>query len=159
MSAPTPTARVTPTGNMLENGFRSLITFALDTNIDLWEKQVTAPAYDGGDAIDITTMHNVEVMTKDLNALYEIGDITMVCAYSRRVYADIRLLINRNTTITQLFPDGGTAAFFGGLRSFTPNALARGNQPEATVVIVITNIDPVTGGEELPVFSAAVGTP
>lgn len=158
MTAPSPTPRVTPTGNMLENGYQSLVTISGDTDIDLWEKTVTAPGYDGGDAINITTMHNQNVITKDLNALFEVTDITMVCAYARSSYGQVVALINVNGVITIRLPDGGTWCAYGGLRSFIPNALERGNQPEATVVLVITNVDPATGAEELPVVSVGVGS-
>lgn len=160
MTAPVAAARTTPTGNMLENGYQSLIVFALDLDVDFWEKSVTPFGYDGGDAINITTQHNEEVLTKAPNSdLYEVTDGQSVVAYDRAVLSQIRLMINVNTTITYIFPDGGSYAVFGFMKSFVPGVLERGTHPEATVVIVHTNIDPATGEEELPVISAAVGTP
>lgn len=159
MAAPTPTARTTPTANMLENGYQSLITFAADANVELWEKNVTPPGVDGGDAINITTQHNQDVVTKHPNSLYEVMDGQSTCAYARILYTAIKSLINVNTTITYRFSDGGTVAVFGYLKSFTPNGMERGGQPEATIVIVHTNIDPSDKSEATYVVSAAVGTP
>lgn len=159
MAAPTATSRTTPTANMLENGYQSLITFAADTDVEFWEKSVTPPAIDGGDPIDITTQHNEDVVTMHPNALYTVGDGQSVVAYSRNVYTSIIALINVLTTITYRFPDGGTIAVFGFLRSFTPNDMSRGAQPEATIVIVHSNLDPSDNSEAEMVISAAVGTP
>lgn len=158
MTAPSPTPRVTPTGNMLENGYQSLITLAVDTNIDIWEKTATPPGYDGGEPINITTMHNQNVITKDLNALFEVTDLTIVAAYARLTYTQLLSVINVNTTVTFWFPDGGSWCAFGGVRSAIPSANERGSQPEMTVVIAITNVDPATGAEELPVTSSGVGS-
>jgi hypothetical protein len=159
MAAPSPTPRVTPTANMLENGYQSLITLAADTDIELWEKSVTPPAIDGGDPIDITTQHNEDVVTMHPNALYTVADGQSVVAYSRNAYTSIIAIINVLTTITYRFPDGGTIAVFGFLRSFTPNEMVRGSQPEATIVIVHSNLDPSDKSEQAMVISAAVGTP
>lgn len=159
MTSPSASTRTTPTGNMLENGYQSLITFAADDDIDLWEVECTPPGIDGGDPIDITTMHNVNVMTKDARDLYEWTDMQFTCLYDPNVYSQIVSIINTKTTITQTFPDEATIAAYGYLRSFTPDSLARGTAPTATVVIVITNVDPSDGSEEIPVITQGVGTP
>lgn len=160
MGAPTPTARTTPTGNVLEIGYQCLITFASDADIDLFEKTVQPPGLTVGDAVDITTQHNSLVMTKSPPAaLYDVTDGQMTCSYARPVYEQIKSIIGVETTITYTFQDGGTVAVYGYLASFTPNAQAMDAQPEATVVIVHTNIDPSDGSEAVPVISAAVGTP
>jgi len=158
-SSPTPTARTTPTGNILEHGYQTLITIAADADIDFWEKTVTPPGVEGGDAIDITTMHNSNVITKDAQALYEWTDSTSVVAYDRAVYTQIVAVVNVNSTITWTFPDGGTVAAYGFLKSFIPSDMSRDSQPEATVTFVVTNVDPSDGTEQLPAVTASVGTP
>ena len=158
MTAPSPTDRVTPTGTMLEDGYQSLITVASDTDITFWEKTVTPPALEGGDKIDITTMHNSNVMTFAAQSLYETGDVTTKVAYEIQSYADIQDIINTNTTVTVTLPGGDQAAFFGYVKSFVPDENVKGTQPEATVTIVATNIDPASGDEEVPVFVTAAGT-
>ncbi len=40
----------------LDDGYQTLIEFAENPAIKLWEKSVTPPGIDGGDAIDTTTM-------------------------------------------------------------------------------------------------------
>lgn len=160
MGAPSPTPRVSPTGNVLEIGYQCLITFANDTDIDLFEKTVQPPGLEVGDAINITTQHNSLVMTKSPPAsLYDVTDGQMTCSYARPVYSQIQSIIGVETTITYTYQDGGTVAVYGFLKSFIPNSQSMDTQPEATVVIVHTNIDPSDGSEAVPVISAAVGTP
>lgn len=141
MAAPTPTARVAPTGIKLKDGYQALITFALDPNIEFWEKQVTPPGMDGGDPIDQTTMHNVDWRTSAPRALITLTNSSVTVAYDPTVYTACLNLINRETTITVTFSDGSTVAFFGFLKSFTPAAMVEGTQPEATIEIVPTNFD------------------
>lgn len=159
MTAPTPTARTEPTVALLENGYQSLITFATDSDVALFEKSTTPPAIDGGEAIDITTMFNLVAKTKAPQALYDLSDGQMTCGYNPAVYDGIIALVNliAGQTITQHFPDGSSLAYFGYLKSFAPAALTNGTFPEATVTIVATNRDPsdTSGtGEEAPVYTA-----
>lgn len=157
MGAPTPTVRATPSGRKLEDGYQSLITFALDTDVALWEKSVQPPGLDGGEKIDQTTMHNVTQRTYSARSLYEVTDSQITCAYDPHVYNHIKALINQETTITVTFPNGDTLAFFGYLQKFEPNELTEGEQPEATVTIVATNKDS-SGVEQTPVLTTAAGT-
>lgn len=152
MAAPTPTARVTPDGTKLKNGYRTLITFATDPNIALWEKGVTPPGFDGGDAVDNTTMWNDELRTFSPASLSTMTESSGRCAYDPAVYDQIMALLNVETTITVTFPDGSTLAFYGYLRVFEPGELQDGEQPEANFTIQPTNADPTTGDEELPVY-------
>ena len=154
MAAPTPTARVTPTGSMLENGYQSLITFASDTDIDLWEKTIQPPGLEGGDPVDITTMHNTVLHTKAPQALSDTGESSVLVAYDPAVLDQIIAIINTVTTVTITLPDGSSWAFYGYLRSFQPSALANGTHPEANIVIVPTNVDPANDTEEEVVYTA-----
>jgi len=65
----TTTARTTPTGNKLKDGFRTLIAFAADPDVKLWEKEVTLPGIDVGEKIPTTDMHNVTWRTYAPRAL------------------------------------------------------------------------------------------
>jgi hypothetical protein len=158
MAAPTPTARSTPTGIPLFDGFSTKITLAADLDIEFWEKDVQPPAVDGGDAIDITTMHNTTWRTKNARSLVDLGDVQTTVAYDPLCYTSILSVVNVHTTITVTFPDGTTLAFFGFLRSFAPNAAAEGAQPEATVTIVPTNYDHTNHVEAAPVLTNVAGT-
>lgn len=52
------TTRSAPGGTKLGDGFSTKIAFAADADVSLWEKTVTPPGVDGGDAVDTSTMHN-----------------------------------------------------------------------------------------------------
>lgn len=158
MTAPSPTDRATPTAEHLADGYQTLVTISADTDIDVWEKTVTPPELDGGDLIEQTTMHNSNVTTFKPQSLYSVGDIVFKCGYSLDSYAQIQDIINTNTTITVTLPGGDQAAFFGAVTKFTPDENSKGTMPEATCTIGVTNVDPVSGDEEVPVFVTSAGT-
>lgn len=158
MAAPTPMARGVPAGKFLENGFSSLITIASSPTISFWEKTVQPPGWDGGDAIETTTMHNVVVRTMAPRTLKTLTPVTSKVAYDPVVNNDLKNHINRRTTITIEYSDGSTLAFHGFLQKFDPDELSEGEQPTGTVTIVPTNQDPTTGEETLPVLTNVTGT-
>jgi hypothetical protein len=158
MAAPTPTVRQTPTGIMLENGHSSLITILLDPDISFWEIEMTPPGIDGGDEIDVTTMHSDTWRTKAPRTLKDLTESTVTAGYDPLLYTQILAVINRETTITQIWPDGTTLAYYGFVKSFTPNNLVEGEMPQADIVIVPTNRDPSSGAEESPVLTNVAGT-
>jgi hypothetical protein len=149
---------VSPSGIPLFDGFSTKITLAADTNVEFWEKTVTPPGMEGGDAVDITTMHNTQWRTKTPRALVDMTDVQTTVAYDPVVYTSVLALINVETTITVTFPDGSTIAFYGFLRSFAPGEVAEGGQPEAAIVIVPTNYDATNHVEAAPVLASAAGT-
>jgi len=140
----------------LDDGYQTLITFAADADVDLWEKSVTPPGIEGGDAVETTTMHNEIYRTMNPRSLFTLTDMTTTCAWDPVFYTQALALINVKTTVTVTFPNGDTLAFFGFLKNFTPGELVEGTQPTATVTIVATNQDPTTGVEEAPVLTVAV---
>lgn len=160
MSAPVATARQTPTGIRLEDGYQSFVTFAADPDVCLWEKTVKPPGIDGGEKIPTTTMHNEERRTFASRALYELTDSTFKFGYDPNAFAQTqaRGLINRETTVTITFPDGSTLADYGYLQKIEFDDLADGTNPEGTATIVFTGEDPVTGEEEAPVYTNVAGT-
>lgn len=158
MAAPTPTARGTPSGYSLKDGFRSLITLSHNTTISLWEISVKPIGADGGDAIDQTTMHNVTYMTKAPQRLIDLTDGSFKFAYDPAVKATILAELNREQTFTQLFSDGSTEAVFGFLKSVEFDELVKGTRPEGTAVFVPTNWDPTNKVEAGPVVTSVSGT-
>lgn len=158
MAAPSASARVDPSGIKLKDGYSSLITFARDTNAALWEKTVTPPGVDGGDAIEQTTMHNDDWRTFAPRSLKTLTEHTFTAAYDPVFYTDVLSLVNFEDTITVTFPDGSTLAFFGYLKMFEPGELVEGEQPEATVTIVPTNWDSANDVEAAPVMTSVAGT-
>jgi hypothetical protein len=151
----TTTARATPVGNRLKRGFRILIAFAADPDVSIWEKTVKPPGVDGGEPVDTTTQHNVDVRTFAARVLKGITEGQSKVAYDPACYPQLIALINVETWMTVHFPDGSTVDFCGFLRTFVPAEAEEPTQPEATVTFTATNQDPDTGLEQLPVYTAA----
>jgi hypothetical protein len=158
VAAPSATPRVDPSGIKLKDGYSTLITFARDTDVGLWEKTVTPPGLDGGDSIEQTTMHNDDWRTFAPRSLVTLTEMSFVAAYDPNVYTSVLALVNVEDTITVTFPDGSTLAFYGYLKMFEPSELTEGEQPEATVTIVPTNWDPAGDVEAAPVMTSVAGT-
>lgn len=148
------TARGTPGGTVLDDGFSTLVTFATDTEVELWEKTVKPPGVDGGEPISTSTMHNTKYHTSALRTLMKLTDGSFTCAYDPAVYTAIVALINVDDTITITFPDATHVSFYGGLTKFEPSEHQEGEQPEASCTFVINSYD-ATAGETAPL----VGTP
>jgi len=157
MAAPTPTVRQTPGGIKLDDGFSTKYTFAADPDLEIWEKSVTPPGYDGGDAIDTSTMWNTKLRTFNPRKLMTMTEGSFEGAYDPTCYTSILALINVETTVTVTFPDGSTVAFFGYLKTFKPNACEDGTQPTAACTIQPTNQDS-SGAEQDPVVTSVAGT-
>jgi len=158
MAAPTPTVPVAPAGIKLDDGYRSRYVFAADTDVSLWPKTVKPIGIDGGDPINTTTMLNDDAETTAPQALVKTTAGSMKCAYDPDFYNQALALVNVKTTITQVWPDGSTLAFYGYLRLFDPDELQRGTQPEANVGIESTNWDHVNKVEAFPVLTSVAGT-
>ena len=158
MAAPVAGTRSDPTGIKLDDGYRTLVAFSANPAISFWEKSITPPGLDGGDPIDTTTMHNDRWRSMAPRALITMTEFEMEAAYDPVLYDDMLDLLNVNTTVTVIFPDGSTLAFYGFLRSFEPGELVEGEQPTATIMVVPTNQDPTTGTEEAPVLVNVPGT-
>ena len=157
MAAPTATARGTPGGLKLKDGYQSLVTFALNDTIKLFEKTVTPPGFDGGDAIETTTMHNARHRSFASRDLITLTESSFVAAYDPAVIPQILTILNEDDTITVAWSDDSTFAFFGFLQKFEPAEMSEGEQPEATVTIIATNVDS-DGVEQAPVFVEGSGT-
>lgn len=161
MAAPATTARGTPAGKMLKDGYRSVIASSLNPTVSFWEKTVKPPGLDGGDAIPQSTMHNATWRTFASRSLKELTPITVVAAYDPNVYSSgqIGSLINDDTgSWTVTFRDLSTLDFFGFLQKFEPSELKEGEQPEATITIQPTNWDRTNGVEAAPVMTSVAGT-
>lgn len=151
MAAPVPSTRVAPTGFRLDDGFVAKLIFETDEGLDIWEKDVGIPGIDGGDPIETTTQHNVFYRTFAPRQLDTLTSFQVVAAYDPCVYADLLTKVNVNQTITILFPDTSTLAFYGYLRSVEFSPMVEGEQPEVTLTIQPTNFDPANCVEAGPV--------
>lgn len=157
MAAPTPTARQTPGGLKLEDGFPSKITFSADPDISLFEITTKPPGIDYGDKINTTTMHNNARRTYALRKLYDVTDSSLTCAYDPAVYTQILAMRGVKQTITQTFADGSTICDYGAIKSFEPGDMKEGEMPTATVVINYLGTDS-SGAEQAPVVTSVAGT-
>ena len=161
MAAPTPTARVTPTGFKMPDGWQTFITFAAFPSLNIWEKAVKPPGVDGKEAIDTTTMHNKVWRTFDARHLKTLTEVTASCGYDPDVYNQIigtvgvTGLINNPQSITLTFPEHTTGAFWGYCMKFEVKEHKEGEFPEADVSVMPTNWDPVNFVEAGPVFTLA----
>ena len=155
MTAPAVTARTTPTGSMLKNGYQALVAFASDADVDLWEKSVTPPGASVPEAIDLTTMHNTAWETKAFDTIKSLKPMKMTCGYDPKVIDQIIALLGVEGAITLHYPSGASLSFYGALQDFEPSELVRGKAPEAAVTITPTNRDPVANVEAAPVYTAA----
>lgn len=158
MANPTPTARQTPAGIRLEDGYQSLITFAADPDVSLWEMTVKPGGVDGGEKIATSTMHNDEWRTFAPRALKTLTDGQVKFAYDPAVKTQLVSLINRRTTITVAFPDGSTEASYGYLQSAEFDPLEEGTMPTGTAIFVATNFDHVNKVEAGPAVASVAGT-
>lgn len=158
MAAPTATVRTTPTGKFLGDGHSTKIAFSRNAGVNLWEKTVKPPGIDGGDPVDVTTMHNITWTTLNPRKLRTMTESTFTAAYDPVVYTEILSLVNAEGSVTVIFPDGSTLAFFGYLQKFEPNDNKEGEQPEATCTIACTNYDPTNDVEAGPVLASVAGT-
>ncbi len=158
MADPVITDRTTPTGAMLEDGHASFYAFEEDPDIDLWEVEVTPPGKEGGDKIDVTTMHNTARRTYAPRTLVEGTDGSFTCGYDPACSSQIDAIINKPMSITCHYPNGDAEAFFGYLKTFQPQGMSIGGFPTANVTIVQTNRDPVSKAEAGTTYRAASGT-
>ena len=158
MAAPVATARGTPAGIKLKDGFSSLITLSSNPTVSLWEKVVQPPGIDGGEMIDQTTMHNTTWRTRAPRVLKTLTPISFTAAYDPNCLTQLNSLINVELTVTFKWADGSTAAFFGYLQKFEPDNVEEGKQPEAKCMIVPTNFDPSGKVEAGPTVVSVAGT-
>ena len=158
MAAPAATARTTPSGLMLEDGFKTLITFARSPSVKLWEITVKPVGYDGGDKIKLSNMHNTALHTFAPRKLKMLTDGSFKCHYDPGALLTIlTTLLNYKDTITETYADGTTFCYFGVLNKFERDEHQEGEAPTATVSFFATNRDS-SGVEQTPVLTEVTGT-
>jgi len=123
----------------IDDGFKTLISFANGPTLEYYEKEVTPPGIDGGGPIDTTTMRNNNWRTNAAKQLKSLTESSIVVAYATDLYQDLLAQINVNQLITIVFPDNAEYTFWGWLNAFTPGALVEGEQPTATISIQPSN--------------------
>jgi hypothetical protein len=138
----------------IDDGFATLIEFAEDSDVQMWEKEVTPPGVSGGGENDTSTMRNSTWRTRSPKGLITLSESSLVVAYDPAVYDEIIAMVNVNQEITITFADDSTLVFWGWIDEFTPGAAVEGEQPTAELTIIPSNQD-ADGDEIAPVYSAA----
>lgn len=158
MAAPTPGTRTTPTAWKTDQGYRIEIVNSINPAVALWEIEVTPQGVEGGDAIDTTTQFNNIWHTKRPRALINAtgGKIKAQLAAGTRNQATA--LINKEATITEIYPDGSTYAYYGFFKNVKFDAFKEGEKPTCEVEIVETDWDYVNSVEAGPAYHANAGT-
>ncbi len=146
------TPRTAPTGAAMQDGYKTVIAFAADPDILLWEESVQPPGVDGGEKMSMTTMFNDEWHTFAAQALKMLTDSAITCKYVPAAYPLIVALVNINGWITIHFPNLGTLDFVGYLQSAIPNSHEIGTPPTIALKINPTN-RLNTGVETDPVYT------
>ena len=137
----------------IDDGHQTLITFAADPTVKLFEKAVTPPGIDGGGANDTTTMRNMRWRTMAPKKLLTLTDMSFTAAYDPVVYNEAVAMIQVNQLVTLTFPDDSTLAFWGWLNNFTPGEVVEGAQPTAECVVMPSNQDDMQA-EQGPIYTA-----
>ena len=154
MAAPATTARSTPGGTKLDDGFSTKIAFSVDPDVSFWEVTVKPPGIDGGEKIDTTTMFNGALKTFAARTLKQLTDGGASAAYDPQAYLDILSLVNVEGSVTVHWPDGSTLDFYGYLNKFEPGDNTEGEMPKASINFCCTNWDSVNNLEVGPVYTA-----
>jgi len=123
----------------IDDGHQTLITFAADSDVKIWEKTITPPGVDGGGANDTTTMRNTMWRTMAPKKLKTLTNSSATVAYDPVFYNEAVAMINVNQLITFIFPDSSEIAIWGWLNTFTPGEVVEGSQPTAECVIIPSN--------------------
>lgn len=142
----------------LDDGFSTIITLANIPTVHIYEKEVTPPGISGGGAIDTTTMRNTKWRSMAPKALKTLTDMTAVVAFSTDAIPVIMSQTNIKQQITVTFPDGSSLSFYGWMDEFTLGKFSEGDQPTATIKIVPSNINPLTGLESAPDYVGTSGS-
>lgn len=135
----------------MDDGFSTLITFASNGAVKLWEKTVTPGGRSAGGAIDTTTMRRTKWRGKRPKKLRTFGDTSVTCAYDPLVQAEMDAMLGVNQQITITFPDGKTTMFWGWLDNWEPGENSEGEQPTCDVTI-IASMEDNAGVEQDPVY-------
>ncbi len=158
-TAPTPTARGTPAGIDLKEGFPIKLTLSLLPTAGFREISVKGSGRDGGDEIEITTQHNVTSETYYPRVLKKNDKVTAECAFDPNIISTLESIINNpNNVTTESLPDGSTYCYWSFLQKVERGEMKKSERPTVTITIVVTNYDPVAHVQAEPVYTDVSGT-
>lgn len=160
-AAPQFAARILPAAIRLDDGHNAAIVFHSRPDLSIFEKSVQPGAFEGGDPIMTSTHFNDEWETKSPQRLKSIDDIVVVAGYDPGQLdapGMIRDLINNPDAVTVAWPEGSAQTQWAYLRRAEFSPLVKGEMPEVTLTIVVTNWDPFNCVEEGPVWVDGTGS-
>ena len=159
MAAPTQVALHTPTGQAMPEGYIARIVCSLLPTAPFWVISMKPGGVDGGDPIPYTTQHNLIVETQRAPVLIKAVMTECKVAYNPNFLDKLQdNLINKEGTISEYWPNGNVATYYGYFASFKPDALEIRKRPEGTLMVAQTNWDATNGVEAVPIYSFASGT-
>ena len=160
MAAPTLTARTTPTGYQIPDGYRTTIACAAAPAFQIWEQTVKPGGLEAGEPINNTTMFNTRHRTKRAPKLMDYTPITGKGAYDPDILNNNQAedLIGFETSFTIHYSTGDTRTFWGYYAKLDFDEMKEKELPMVTYEIVETDWDPVENIEAGPVYAAAAGT-
>jgi hypothetical protein len=157
MGVPVITARQTPTGYKLEEGFAFHYTFARAPAFSIWETEGKLFAFEGGDPIKTTTQFNKRVRTQVPPYLWELGPLDFTGFCDPDFILTLESLINTLDSLTVLFPTGDQFAFWAWLRKAETDTWGAGKPAMVNLTIEASNED-LGHVEQMPVYQQATGT-
>lgn len=140
-----------PGSHRIDDGFSTTVSFSLNPNVKLWEKEISPPGIDAGGPTDTTTMRNTLWRTFSPKKLKSLTDASFSAAYATAIYAQANAMIGKNQIIEMEFADGSKIQFWGWLNNMTPQSITEGEQPVADCTIHCSNQDN-EGNEVAPVY-------
>lgn len=123
----------------IDDGLGARLTFSLDANVAMWEKEITPPGIDSGGPNDTSTLRNTTWRTMAPKGLKTLTPITATVAYDPQIYTEILAMVGINQQVTVTFPDESTYRIWGWIDKFTPGPMSDGSQPTAEITIQPSN--------------------
>lgn len=143
----------------LQDGYRTLVTFALNPNLAFWEKRVTPHGVDFGGGIDTTTMRNSFLRTMTPKSLAKLTDMSIQVAWNPTLYLDAYAIMAFIQLVTTTFPDGSQLRVMSWLDKFIPAEMVEGEQPMAAFTVIAANTNGPPNWTEVSATFIAANNP
>ena len=141
----------------MKDGFKTLVEFSLDDNIQLYETSVKVPGLSAGGPIDTTTMRNVRNRTMCPKSLITTTQLNITGGWNPELYNEMEAMVGVNQEISIVLPTEDTIIVWGWIDSFEPSPLEEGEFPTVDLVVEISNQndDEVPPTEQGPILFVA----
>jgi len=141
---------------ILQDGFRTLVSFNLNPNLSIWQKRIKPWGFDAGGGINTSSMRNASFHTMFPKTLIKITDLTIAAAYDPNLYPEYMAISRLIAGIITTYPDSAILTVYGWLDKIEPSEHTEGEQPMMTLTAIAAN----TGNAfALVGFAFTPGTP